>query len=347
MKTFMWILLLLFLSCFPAEAETITPPRNPKYWKYQSWYLDHAVVDLVVSGKDPRALEKSLAEVSNLASKGVGIRRIAVLGGNAFTQLDSASAEKTDKQSLLRRISHDLESRGRTIGPEELLLVEKSAGLLPSLREIATRLGLHRIGPVSEPGALLEKLQISYSPAWVVTYHGKRFIYEGTPTVSNLFDQMGRFIGESNREAAISTPTLTDGSFHDKQHPSPLLGIEFNIRENGLKPGSGTYDVKPRCKTSQIREEPVFYDSEHLSAYDLLFYDYQQKSEQNRALSSRLTTVPYLPGDLKNPYREAHGIQQELGRFLDVRCLPTRVRYVYRQGKRIEEYREGEKAWEP
>ena len=200
-------------------------------------------------------------------------------------------------------------------------------------------LGLVSVGPVPRADELLAKFKVKQSPCWIVTYKGKQRLYQGVASIEGLFSNDGHFIGANPRftrpEPSRAAPTFRTGA-----------AIEYRLRKNEMQPGAGSYDVKPDCAAPNVREIPVLYDSEELSNFDLLFYNFRSDAQATQAQSWQKLAVPYLEGDLHNPYRSHRGLLQEYGRFFDIRCLPTRIHYFYRDGRRIEEYREGERAWD-
>ena len=112
------------------------------------------------------------------------------------------------------------------------------------------------------------------------------------------------------------------------------------------KPGTGTYDGKPLCKEDRIRSKPVYFPTKELQDFDMKIYDYKDKEQVKQAKQSSTPTVPYIEGDRYNPKRDRLNLQQSYARFFDIRCLPTRIHYVKRGGRLIEEYREGARAWD-
>ena len=332
--------LMAVAACMPlsAASETVPLPTASEYWSYNSWYLDHAVVDLFVSGTDGKHIERVLSQLPALTARQIGIRRIIVVGGNSFAQLDASAVGQDGAKAFLHRISNDLKRKGKSVSPGEIASVQRKLGLSPTLRESVRSLGLIASRPVARPKDLLAKLQITYSPTWVVTYRGASYIYEGAASIESLFSESGGFSGATGRGTRQQQRT--------SQVFDPTSAMEYKLRRSGMRPGAGTFDVKPNCSESGVRETPVLYDSEHLSAFDLLYYNHRSTDQSANARSWKALAVPYLEGDLRNPYRTRENLLQEYGRFFDVRCLPTRVRFIYRDGRRYEEYREGEKAWE-
>ncbi len=125
----------------------------------------------------------------------------------------------------------------------------------------------------------------------------------------------------------------------------PQTILQFTLVRSALPRGAGTYDGKPNCVKRDIRRNPVLYDSEELDMFDIVYYNPGDPQQVKQAAQRRGSTEPYLVGDIVNPHR-TKSTQQELGRFFDIRCLPTRIHYSYRESRRYEEYREGELAWD-
>ena len=327
------------LCCIPqiGGAEVVPLNQSAEYRQYQSRYLEHAAVDVLVSGVEGDHLERTLKEISYLADQQVTVRRIVIVGGNSFAQLNTGASGQSDERALWLRISSDLKRQGKQTTREEIAAVQHRLGLAPSLGSTARSMGLLAVQPVPRIQQLLKSRKITQSPTWIVSHKGKRYLYRGVQAISTLFSS-GRFLGERER------PT---SQLIRSTHPlQSARAFEYVLKTHRPPPGAGTYDVKPSCQGPQLREVPVLYDSEHLSAFDLLYFDAQSEDQYARAQRSAIRAIPYLAGDLFNPYRQAEDLLQEYARFFDVRCLPTRVRFFYRNGQRYEEYREGERAWE-
>jgi hypothetical protein len=124
------------------------------------------------------------------------------------------------------------------------------------------------------------------------------------------------------------------------------LALRFYNPKDNLIPGAGTDDSLPNCTRGNVRQDEIVNDSQDLDLVDLLFYSYEDKNQMARARSWERPTAPYLPGDLYNPY-STKDPQQLFARWIDLVCLPTRVRRVYnKEGVAFLEYREGDRAWD-
>lgn len=331
--------LTVLCCCVPqvGHAESVPLNQSAEYWQYQSRYLEQASVDVLVSGVDGGHLERTLNEVAALADQQVTIRRVVVVGGNSFAQLNAGASGRSDDRALWLRVSSDFKRQGKRTTPEEVASVQNRLGLTPTLGNTARAMGLLAVQPVPRIQKLLESRKITQSPTWIVSYKGKRYLYRGVKSLLPLFGG-GRFFGGRERP--------TGQLVRSTQPLHAARAVEYVLKSRRPPPGAGTYDVKPRCQASQLREVPVLYDSDHLSAFDLLYFDPQAEEQRARAEQSLARAIPYLAGDLYNPYRRTSDLLQEYARFFDVRCLPTRVRFFYRNGRRYEEYREGERAWD-
>lgn len=119
----------------------------------------------------------------------------------------------------------------------------------------------------------------------------------------------------------------------------------YSVQHQPIAAIDRQYDGKPDCAVAQVRENPVLFDSPELGLFDIVYYNPDDPKQVRRAEMWHGPTAPFLVGDLANPYRLPDR-QQEFGRFFDIRCLPTRVRYVYQGENRVEQFREGEYAWD-
>ncbi|MFN8391351.1 MAG: hypothetical protein U0136_13765 [Bdellovibrionota bacterium] len=126
----------------------------------------------------------------------------------------------------------------------------------------------------------------------------------------------------------------------------PATVVEYLGPLLRLPSGAGTYDVKPNCKASNVKRSEVRFDTEELAYFDILLYNYHDGDQTARARTWDRPTAPFLEGDMYNPFREQGNLQQEVGRFLGIECLPTRVHYPIIGGRRYEELREGASAWD-
>ena len=166
------------------------------------------------------------------------------------------------------------------------------------------------------------------------------FLYPGTLKAQSLS-------AAEHAAAPVAKHAKQDSKVKLPTDDTVSIAMAYTIKGMKIPPGAGTYDVKPDCSKPDVRRQPVYYDTDELKFFDLLYYNYHSSAQTRQADLWEGPTVPYLEGHLSNPARDHKNLQQEFGRFFDIRCLPTRVHYVFVDGVRWEEYREGERAWDP
>lgn len=155
-------------------------PSNRQYWRFLSFYRSHAVVSLVVSGVDDRALTQALEELKRLQDRGVQIGEIVVSGGRYIADLN-ATEVTTDPP-----VTEDLSV--------EEAKIRKAARRkkVSHLTRLSQNLDLG-IGEPIDVTPILARLGVKYSPTWVVRYHGRDYVYEGMENPSTLFSKDGLF----------------------------------------------------------------------------------------------------------------------------------------------------------
>ena len=368
----------LYLSCFiplacaqglPLENKPVVVkgrlPLDPKYWDYNRWYINHSVVDVVVRGDDNEELTKVLAEIKKLQKQKVMVRKLIVVGGKSFSQLDQNARRARDLSADLARFQQEMKKKGISAKPADLALVEKELIRTYQLQEAAKEVSLGSGRVPAKVAQSLEALGIENSPLWIVSYHGNQYLYEGFEAIAQNFswgefkegiDSLPEKLDDIKLDGvSILTAKHEKRSSHNKfaakkTAKNDTLGEElvfaYPVEKVEIPPGAGTYDVKPACAESRVRQNPVLVDSPELNMFDIVYYDYHDNAQAKRVLDWKGSTEPYLEGDLTNPYRLEDTIQQPLARLLAIKCLPTRVRYIFVDGIRYEEYREGDEAWQ-
>ncbi len=180
------IIVLFFLTIAPLSsgaAQVIVKGRVPaqaKYHNFQRWYVNHSVVDVIADGNDPKALIELLEEVDRLRGKRVLLRRLFVIGSTNAAMLSPSS-----RQRVLAN-AHGYKNTS----------VPAAATINPISRSLAAAAAQAGVGDASAaPGLVsaLAKLQVQTLPAWIVTYRGKLYIYEGADSVAGYFSADGRF----------------------------------------------------------------------------------------------------------------------------------------------------------
>ncbi len=181
-------------------------PTEPRYLAFQQSYANRAIVDLFVDGQDAAYLLRALEEVRDLQRKKVPIGSIYIVGGTVTRMLDpdvrsrSGAAAEFAKLDGMKRAIEDSGAYGAAGLPLPSWL-----GHSASLSAVAGELDLSRGEPVQDVDEFLRQYKIEFSPAWIVTYRGKHYIYEGVDSIRRFFDNNGKFadagerIAESNK----------------------------------------------------------------------------------------------------------------------------------------------------
>lgn len=64
----------------PAAKAQNQLPKDKRYWKYHSWYKNHSLLFLVVSGLDKKKLEQSMRSLKRLKKRGVLVAEVMIVG---------------------------------------------------------------------------------------------------------------------------------------------------------------------------------------------------------------------------------------------------------------------------
>ncbi len=169
----------------PAEPKQIVKrdprallPKDPRFWQWAEWYKEHAVLSLVIDGRDRNHLLENLSKLAELRKKKrVAIGQIVIVGGGQ----NVAESEVIASGNVSARV------------------VEDPAELRKSLRVVSTPFGdLVDALKVSstqtiDGGTILSHFDLTSSPAWIVRYQGQDYVYEGPTDIARLFTVDGRF----------------------------------------------------------------------------------------------------------------------------------------------------------
>lgn len=157
-------------------------PADRDYWSFLNFYRSHAVVSLVVSGIDDKALARALEELNRLQDRGVQIGEVVVSGGRYIADLNAVETP-TDPP-----ITDDLSA--------EEVKVRRAAQQkrVSALSKLSLAVGLG-VGDPVDVSPVIERLAIQYSPTWVVRYRGRDYVYEGLENPSTLFSKDGVYRG--------------------------------------------------------------------------------------------------------------------------------------------------------
>lgn len=159
-------------------------PSSSEYWRYVNWYRDHAVVSLVVSGDDRAHVVDALAKLYVLRDRHVAIGQVVIIGGSAASELQTGGIRRPSANdvSRLKAAKNPAEIFATVpVEPTELSVIGKKLEL--------------EDGHPADGKAIIERLGITYSPAWVVRYHGEDHVFEGDVDPKRLFAADGRFTG--------------------------------------------------------------------------------------------------------------------------------------------------------
>ena len=341
--------LFMLIVVSSAQAETAALPSDPQYWRYHQWYLDHSEVEVYVDGNDGQRLLQVLNDIALLQRRNVSVKRVVVIGGLNFNVLEESQ----------RKEGADLRSRGRLRDPgdflspgesiSEIQSARRSLGIVDELSEQAKAAHLGAAVEIPNPRGLMQELGLEHSPSWKVSTRGEVHWLPDVERASEFFSEGGRFLGladvDLRRSQSSSHPFATTGpKIPGAEVNLPLFARTYSVTDSKHPKDASTSDVRPNCEKGGIRKVPVLFDSRHLDYFDLLYYQMSEPAQASQAASWSKLAVPFLEGDLSNPFRKHDTLLQEYARFFDIRCLPTRVHYIFENGRRFEEYREGTEA---
>ncbi len=322
-------------------------PNESRFRAYENWYKDHAVLNLVVNGDNEKYLIDRLAELKKIRDTlGIPIGFVVVVGSGAHLLDVEIGTEANPIPS--------------GTPPKPTPFAQAKANL--SLRNSE----LH-------PGAdILNRLKISYSPAWIVRYHGDDYVFEGTSAPLNLFPGNGKFlaptVSHSEKEprparlqfaladpdaAVVHRSVRSSGNALPKATPGVVNNdwtketriISLLVDDAALPPGAGTYDVLEPCQQSKVVRDRVYHHTMGSNAIDITYYDSEDKIQRERADRWPGVAVPYIPTAFINPFYVYDRIQS-FARTLKIRCTPTRFRFVNVGRDRFMETKEGPAAWQ-
>jgi hypothetical protein len=163
-KALSFLLIICLYSSLYAQEVSYVFPKDKRYWDFHKWYVNHSVLSLVVSGEDGGHLKESLEALKKLKKSGVLIGEILVIGNEPSPLLSGKKPVKG--KNYLRQTD------------KILLELESEDGLDSSMVNAQ---------------AVVDRLNIKYSPTWVVRYRGKNYIYEGLRSPARLFTSRGEF----------------------------------------------------------------------------------------------------------------------------------------------------------
>ncbi len=168
------------LAPIPVEPGTVTweEPSDSRFGEYRNWFRQHAVINLVVSGQDRRAMLDALGKLRDLNSrKGVLVGQVIVVGGS--------------KELIYRELLGLM-----VLPPSEKFSFEQFESMYnrpnTEIKGLLREMNFN-IEPRATGYDIVDKLKLTYSPAWVIRYQGQHYIYEGRIDPMTLFDDEGHF----------------------------------------------------------------------------------------------------------------------------------------------------------
>ena len=154
-------------------------PKDQRFWQWASWYREHGVLSLVVDGRNRAHLTEQLQKLAALREKKrVAIGQIVIIGGGANLSESVISAPRNANAQI----------------------INDPAALRRTLQVIPTEFGdlCEKLNVTSAPlinsARIIEHFNLSSSPAWIVRYQGRDYIFEGQTDINRLFTADGRFV---------------------------------------------------------------------------------------------------------------------------------------------------------
>ncbi len=147
-------------------------------------YAPKPVLSLIVNGKREDHLSNALRKLSWLAKhRDVKVGSVLIAGRHA-----------SDEKSRQRVLAQVMDKDGR----QKQRVTDSVAGRMavgPQVYPYIEEVGLSQY-EVIESRKVIERLNITYSPTWIVRHLGRDYIFEGYQNPIVLFDKNGGFLGE-------------------------------------------------------------------------------------------------------------------------------------------------------
>ena len=166
------------------------------------------------------------------------------------------------------------------------------------------------------------------------TAHAQTFLTDETVTIARHDKRQSRV--QFNRDADEADPDRFATVF------SPTEAKQREL----TRPDLLRYNELPACSTSEVQLYEVFEHTPITDYFDVVYFDSDDPKQVEKAKQYGTTAVPYNPALMVDPKTKAADFWQDFARFVQIPCLPTRFRFVNSAGKRYQEYRLGNSAWE-
>ncbi len=176
-------------------------PSDPKYLDYMRWYVDHAVVSVIIRGEDRNHLYEALGEIQKLRKKQVLLGNVVIIGKSNIGPLQPNTARMLVGPDAYLHAREALRKTGKDLTLKEFENAKRELGISSALSELALDMNLGAGFLIDDAEKILTDLGIEFSPAWIVRYHGKNYIYEGVDSIAKYFGTGGQFLdGETHEE---------------------------------------------------------------------------------------------------------------------------------------------------
>lgn len=106
------------------------------------------------------------------------------------------------------------------------------------------------------------------------------------------------------------------------------------------------YEELPACAEAQVRLAEVHYNTPGTENDDILFYSSKDAAQAAHAARYKNRKAAYKAALIADSQTGVPDEDQVFARFIGVRCLPTRFRFVFIGSKRYAELRSGDDAWQ-
>lgn len=167
---------------------------------------------------------------------------------------------------------------------------------------------------------------------------------------NSLFDddiKIARHTKKRTRDNFILEKKVSYGHFLPKSMQGatiPNPGFLFTSKSRVVSQAGG-YDGLPKCLKSLTKIQPRSGDDTSFRSLDIVVYQFDNKSDKKKAKKIGAKAIPYIEGDLSNPFREKGNKTQVFIRTLGIECLPTRIISDTVNGISVFKYFEGSSAW--
>lgn len=191
-------------SCLSGEA--IAQVRSPldNTWSTSSGKRSRRapenVLSLIISGKDSGHLKQHLVKLARLARyRGVRVGTVYIVGGvSRFAPTETSHLSRSEELKKLT-IVHQAIKRGTPLSVADVL---GEGGLVQTVEKTKYFNYLKEAGVTEYEVTLSEyvfdRLDVKYSPTWVVRHLGQDYVFEGFSDPTVLFNRRGEFVRAQN-----------------------------------------------------------------------------------------------------------------------------------------------------